>query len=262
MPGYVENAEKWKTICRIDYFTYFITAWIAFNAWYKNFYPGTESDAEIINKIKTETNRVRSKIVALVEGTDTDNESRNFKGHLSNLHNQLERVRIENEATRITFLELVVDRNTKTSETKTYRRVTYKVEIDPANRKKITCAVTDAASIHRFLKVQNNGYNFAEIEAESTYVALSNEKQIMLKECYKEVNPRKPLCLLVDPGKPHIKIGSYQFVNDSDLIARAVIAVIYNLRNALFHGQIVPEKETQKVYEPAYQILATLVEIL
>lgn len=246
MPGYVENAEKWKAICRIDYFTYFITAWIAFNAWYKNFYPGIDTDAEIIKKIKTETNRVRNKIIALVEGPDTDNESRKFKGHLSDLHNQLERVRIENDATRITFLELVVDRNTKTTETKTYRGFTYKVEIDPANRKKITCTIIDATTTQRFFKVQNDGYNFAEIETEGTYSTLSTEKKSILRECYKEVNPKKPLCLLVEPGKPNIKIGSYQFVNDSDLIARAVITVIYNLRNALFHGEIVPEKETQK----------------
>ena len=35
-----------------------------------------------------------------------------------------------------------------------------------------------------------------------------------------------------------------------------------NLRNVLFHGEIVPDNETNKVYEPAYHILYTLIQAL
>ena len=75
-----------------------------------------------------------------------------------------------------------------------------------------------------------------------------------------EVNPRKPVSLLAGETGECIKIGSYRFVNDLNLIARSVITVIYNLHNSLFHGQIVTDKETQRVYEPAYHILSMLVE--
>ena len=61
---------------------------------------------------------------------------------------------------------------------------------------------------------------------------------------------------------PNIKIGAYYLVDDPELIARAVITVIYGLRNALFHGEIVPNSDAQGVYEPAYHILAKLVQHL
>ena len=37
--NYTENAEKWKVLADIDYITQFVKAWIAFNAWYKNYFP-------------------------------------------------------------------------------------------------------------------------------------------------------------------------------------------------------------------------------
>ena len=89
---------------------------------------------------------------------------------------------------------------------------------------------------------------------------MSRERKTKLKRCYQEINPRKPVTLLTNDVGHCIKIGSYHFVNNADLIAKGVITVIYNLRNALFHGQIVPDRETQKVYEPAYHILSMLVE--
>ena len=52
------------------------------------------------------------------------------------------------------------------------------------------------------------------------------------------------------------------FKNDLELIAKATITVIYNLRNSLFHGQLVPNRNTQLVYEPAYHILRMLVTSL
>ena len=40
MPStYTENADKWKSLADIDYFTHFVKAWIPFNAWYKTYYP-------------------------------------------------------------------------------------------------------------------------------------------------------------------------------------------------------------------------------
>ena len=36
--------------------------------------------------------------------------------------------------------------------------------------------------------------------------------------------------------------------------------MLYSLRNALFHGQIIPNKDTNLVYEPAYKILKMLID--
>lgn len=261
MPNYyIENAEKWKAIANIDYFTHFVKAWIPFNAWYRNSYTALDSDAEIMQEIKTTHNRFKDKLVTLIEGPIEDNESRIFKTHLSDLHYHLERCAIHNTGERVSFLNLVVERNSKTVETMTYRGFVYKVEIDSANRKRILSTIFDKKAATRLSIAQTNGYNIDEVEGNPDYQKLTPELKAKIKACYHAVNPRKPLCLLTTDANDCIDVGSYHFINDADLIAKAVIAVIYTLRNALFHGQIIPDKDTQKVYEPAYQVLGILVE--
>jgi len=52
------------------------------------------------------------------------------------------------------------------------------------------------------------------------------------------------------------------FINDSEQLCKGIIEILYKLRNTLFHGEIVPDSDTNKVYEPAYQILYTLIQAL
>lgn len=40
------------------------------------------------------------------------------------------------------------------------------------------------------------------------------------------------------------------------------IEILYKLRNILFHGEVVPDNNANKVYEPAYQILHVLIQAL
>lgn len=87
--GYIENIEKWKTLTDIDYFTYFIKAWISFNAWYRNHYQNVNSDREAINKIKNKNNTIRSKSIGLLNDNNTSEESTTFKTALSSLHKSL-----------------------------------------------------------------------------------------------------------------------------------------------------------------------------
>jgi hypothetical protein len=261
MPNYyIENAEKWKALANIDYFTHFVKAWIPFNAWYRNSFTALDSDAEIMQEIKTTHNRFKDKLVTLIEGNSEDNEIRIFKMHLSDLHYHLERYPIYNNGERVSFLNLVVERNTKTIESMTYRTFVYKVETDIANRKRISTSILDKNAAVRLMIVQTNGYSAAEIEANPDYQRLPPELKAKAKTCYQSVNPRKPVCLLTTDEGDFIDVGTYHFINDAELISKAVITVIYMLRNALFHGQIIPDKDTQKVYEPAYHVLSTLVE--
>jgi len=255
---YVENTEAWKALSNIDYFTYFVKAWIPFNAWYRNSYPALESDAEIMHQIRTQPNSFKNRIISLLENTDSD--SIVFKENLYRLHYQLERNHIYNRGVRISFENIVVEENPVITETRTYRGFSYNVEIDAGNKRKITSTIIkDIKSVIRLDICQNNGYNLDEIVNHSQYKALPPECKRILKACYEEVNPRKAISLLATDPSDSIKIGNYNFVNDSELISKAVITVIYNLRNSLFHGQLVPDRNTQLVYEPAYQMLRMLV---
>ena len=256
---YVANAENWKALSNIDYFTHFVKAWIPFNAWYRNSYPALESDAEIMQQIKTQHNSCRNRIISLIENPETDNDSKIFKMYLGELHHQLERNHIHNRGVRISFTNIVVEDNPQIIFEREYRKFSYKVEIDAGNRRRTTSTVIDSKSVTRMHFIQTAGYNLDELLAEAQYKALPPECQHLLKTCYGEVNPKKAISLLeMDPSNS-LKIGNYSFVNDSELIAKAIITIIYNLRNSLFHGQLVPDRNTQLVYEPAYHMLRMLV---
>jgi hypothetical protein len=258
MPNYyVENAEAWKALSNIDYFTYFVKAWIPFNAWYRNSYPGLESDGEIMHQIRSQPNSFKNRIISLLENTDSDSVV--FKENLYHLHHQLERNHVYNKGVRLSLENIVVEENPIRTETRTYRGFSYNVEIDASNKRKITSTIIDIRSVIRLDICQNNGHNWDEIVNHSQYRRLPPECKRILKTCYEEVNPRKAASLLATDPSDAIKIGSYNFRNDPELIAKAIITVIYNLRNSLFHGQLVPDRNTQLVYEPAYHMLRMLV---
>ncbi|MCD4681481.1 MAG: hypothetical protein K8S00_13945 [Bacteroidales bacterium] len=256
---YTENAEKWRVLSDIDYFTQFVKAWIAFNAWYKNNFPTLKSDKEAIRAIKTGDNRFKDKLERLLNGDD--NDSKLIKNEISNLHYQLERHQVKNKEHRISFEKIIIEENPKTHETFQRNTLTYEVKRNRNNHKLIELKITDRNGNNKLLLKQNNGYDLAELENDDQYQSLSPIQKKNLKYCYEEINPHKSISLLTHEVD-YIQIGSYQFIDDIDKICKGVITALYLLRNSLFHGQIIPDKETNKVYEPAYHILHKLVEEL
>ena len=83
MAGYkewIENAEV-----KIDYFSAFLKAWIAFNAWY-NEEIHEKTDQQCIEKI-CDNSRFKSYITNLLAAED--NEAVSFKNNLAKLHEVL-----------------------------------------------------------------------------------------------------------------------------------------------------------------------------
>ncbi len=262
MPNqYIENSERWKALSHIDYFTQFVKAWIPFNAWYKNSYQNLEHDGEIIEAIKTESNKFRNKIVSLLDGEE--NENRIFKNHIADLHYQLERNHVFNKKERICFAEIVIEQNKDTIKEFSRRGITFKAERNPSNWKNIKLCILNKSKTLIFNYEQQNGYNIDEMKKSSEFQGLFIEYQKNIEFCYKAINPYKPISLLVStPTTDSIKIGTYDFMNDKGKIAKGIIIILYLLRNALFHGEIIPDRQTQKVYEPAYHVLNQLIETL
>lgn len=86
MAGYkewIENAE-----IKIDYFSAFLKAWIAFNAWY-NFSGEIPSgnDQQCIEYISEQSNRFRTYIINLL--SQDGSESKTYKDNLAKLHESL-----------------------------------------------------------------------------------------------------------------------------------------------------------------------------
>lgn len=262
MPNpYIENSERWKALSHIDYFTQFVKAWIPFNAWYKNYYPQLTYDSEIIEEIKNSSNNFKNKVIALLNGTD--NDSIMFKNHVSNLHYNLERKYIYNKGDRVSFSKMVIELNQKAREEFSRYGVTYKAERNPSNWKNVKTYILDRNNNQWFFYEQTNGYNFDELKNSPAFQRLNPSQKQNLGICYESVNPYKAIFLLsLSDSTDSVRIGQYNFIHDREKITKGIITAVYHLRNALFHGEIVPDKETQKVYEPAYYILNQLIEAL
>lgn len=75
------------------------------------------------------------------------------------------------------------------------------------------------------------------------------------------VAPRKIMSVLAPHSSPDsLKFGSTDFIQDPDKVFSALVDVIYNLRNALFHGSITPNDQHNEIYEPAYHIVMRFVK--
>jgi len=219
-----------------------------------------KTDRNAINEIKSEPNRVKDRTETLINGND--NDSNIFKNEISNLHYQLERTIIRNNGEKISFENIVIETNPKNQERFTRNRITYEVIRDAGNQKLITSKVIDSNGNEKLLIEQNNGYNLEELKNDPQYQRLTPTQRNNLDSCYKEINPKKPISLIARTDESYIDIGSYRFIDDIDKICKGVIEVLYMMRNSLFHGEIIPNRETNKVYEPAYHILHKLVEAL
>ena len=110
MPVSQENINRWIDQANIDYIGHYIKAWIPFNAWYNNTFPQLRNDRAKINTIKNEPNTVRNVINTLLE---TDSQlSLEFRSHLATLIFHLQEYQIDGREGRISFENIVKERNT------------------------------------------------------------------------------------------------------------------------------------------------------
>lgn len=253
---YTENAEKWRALADIDYITHFVKAWISFNAWYKNCYPDLTTDSAIINEIKMRPNTFKDNLENLLKGENTD--SILFKNEISNLHYRLERHTVRNNQEKISFENITIERNPKHYEKLERNTLIYEITRESGNHKIIDSKITDRPGRIKFTFSQTNSYDLDELITCNEYLKLSKPQKDNLAYCYKELDPNKKICLLATEDDC-IQIGNYSFINDSEKMCKGIITVLYLLRNSLFHGEIIPNRDTNRVYESAYHILHQLV---
>lgn len=259
MPNlYIENSEKWKPLASIDYFTQFVKAWIPFNAWYKNCYPDIRTDKQAIKEIKSNPNKFRNKLISLLN--DRGNDGAAFKSRIAELHLELERKHIFNKDERISFEKIVIEENPNNQHDFQHKTLTYKVE--RRTQQQIQIDIVKNNGTVKFSYTQNSRFDIDDLISHQEFIRLSTTQQNNLKACYEEINPSKPINLLSNDINNCIQMGNLHFINDSDKLCKGVIEILYKLRNVLFHGEIIPDSDTNKVYEPVYQILYILIQAL
>ena len=262
---YTTNKDEWRALADIDYFGMFVKAYIPFNAWMNVTYPASPMDRAKINAVKRDTNPFRDKIYALLDASTQ--EGANFRNAIGELHYLLENHHIHNQDRRITFTDIVLGKNPDNIKEDSYRGIGFRVQYGNGSgtdtHTHSLIKRRDGSAI--FTKTQED-YNLSELKACPDYALLSDEYKTRLVKCYELVIPNLTKNLLTgfdatDPTK-YYNIGQFKFVKEREYIAQGLIEILYNMRNSLFHGELIPNKEANKIYGAAYKILRELIEAL
>src|SRR5205807_8557651 len=102
----IANVNQWLEKSEIDYFTHFVKAWIPFNAWYRQSYDTLKGEREILDQVKSDGNRVRSRFIAKLEGADPESEE--IRNHIAALHRRLGADPLKDNKSNVISFERVI----------------------------------------------------------------------------------------------------------------------------------------------------------
>lgn len=251
------NLAYWKERTKIDYFTHFIQTYILFNAWYRGTYGSSKREFEILDEIKLQPNTIRSRIVPLLSDLN-DEEGHQLRAHVALLHQRLESNHLHDKyRKRITCTCVGLGDNPHTHQTGNYSGITY--EVDARKPKAIKIIVTKSWGI-AFDYIQITGYNWQDVENHQDFHMLSGTQVGTLRQYYERANPRLTTNLLDLKGGEYLSFGTYQFCRNPEHIFAGLVGIIYDLRNLLFHGELVPVDEYNETYGAAYHVLKQFVK--
>lgn len=269
-----ENIKLWIEQSNIDYIGHFIKAWIPFNAWYNNNYPTLKTDREKISTIKSQSNSVRNGINAYMESDSQ--EGQEFRSYISALYYQLQQTQIDSRDGRIWFDSALKDKNPnneinnrdigqnrfylKRTDGETLGEV---LEIKVVLKKK-----SDGSTIYLYT---HSAYDIFHLQSHAGFQALSISRQEHIRILFLELEPIKTDTVLqtnkVESPRNYYQCDSYTLRRDTSNpncysihICKALLEILYQLRNVLFHGELVPNSGAQKVYKEAYHILKMILD--
>lgn len=251
--------QEWVKLIEVDWLGQYAKAWIAFNAWYRKSL-GTGHDRHIIQKIKSD----KKKICPTIESffMDTGTESKAFQSNVAELQSLLALTGIESGGRKISF-EAITDYKYTQNIKETVDEITYEIEMDIENAQR-NVKVKNSSNENIFNGTISQKVERLDVDEEwfksvfeNTQHSLSDSIQETLIAFLKESSPIHNI--LAGTKEDCIKIENFQFINNQNLIVRTLIEILYQLRNTLFHGEITPTPQIQKVYEPAYLILKRII---
>ena len=266
----LSNWIKWS---KADYYVLFVKAWIPFNAWYhKTYFDETScyKDKDMIFKVKTVDNPYKQKLKNLL--TTSGDEAHEFRFHLAQLYHELELHTVPNANERLTFNTIWADESNLDNSIVEFGQKKYvfsKIASPPPGGKKYKIEIqkkldgTTKAMIELFKK------KMPELMSNPDFQALNETDREKVKECLTSVLNHKPAGIVKQPkangGKPQHSIVIDDHIplyltEDTDLVARAVIQLLYQLRCIMFHGSLDPAVANQGIYKHAYYIQEILLK--
>jgi len=274
MPINQENINLWIQQSDIDYIGHFIKAWIPFNAWYNSSFATLNSDREKISAIKTQPNSVRNGINSLMESDSQQGQE--FRNYLAALYYQLQQNQIDGREGRIWFENALREKNPvnlidnrEIGHNKYYLKRTDGTHLGKVEEMKVILKrKSDNQTIFNYT---HNEYDLQHLQSYSDFQPLSDTRKEQIRLLFQKLEPIK-IDTLIETNKSESPINYYQcdsYTLKRDVsnpnchaihIVKALVEVLYQLRNVLFHGELVPNNGAQKVYKEAYLILKMILE--
>lgn len=254
MPSYKDWIRKIDI--DIDYYSAFVKAWIAFNAWYRNEFT-ERTDREIIEKLKTNSNRFRGYIETLLDTNNNADDAISFKENLNNLQTALVNASIVTQERgginqQISFSEIAIN-NPKNLSEGDYRTTHYKIQ--RTRQKIITLVHRKNNSADIYFQFEQDKYDEIELDVHADFLRLGPEQQGQCKAFYKEVCP-----YVVESVLKKDRNNNIIFITERAKVSRGIIEVLYLLRCSLMHGEVTPDNNSLEVYKYAYYILAAILK--
>lgn len=256
----VANLKQWLDLADIDYFTCYVKAWIPFNAWYRHEYEALAQERDILNEVKRDGNRIRARFIAKIDGGDAEAEE--LRNYIAALHRRLSNDPLQDRRKRkVSFEQVLIGPNPSRIGERKVGHWIYKVERITNSKQVIATITSSRGNVHSTI-TQTNGWDVEEFELMSAYLALNPDDRAVLQQSYHAANPSVFKSLLVSPNPTGgiLMMDGYHFTSDKEALFAGLIEVLYSMRNLLFHGEVVPDPQTNRTYEPAYHILRRLLE--
>lgn len=235
-----QRFKHFKEFIEIDYFTCFSKCYFALNAYIKAKFEC--SDREKIDILKEDL-AIQNRFKELLNNAT-------FYSNLKEFKQRLYDTKVKNEGHIISFEKVKIQsfqNKDITNNNQPIKRdgITYILKICSGKDEKISfeCINSKEETIQ-----EKTTCKYAELETELNRTKLSKSQRDFIKSCFDEEISQytRNLMNIIDDIEP-TKTTDYQ------LIYKGFIEILYQLRNALFHGEIDPKEENAcKVYKLAY----------
>ena len=256
MPSYRDWIRKIDI--EIDFYSAYIEAWIAFNSWYRSEF-SERTDRDIIEKLKSQSNRFKGYIETLLDVNNNSEESVEFKSNLSKLQASLVNAPIVTQERsgvnqQISFSEIAIN-NPKSLSEGDYRQTHYRVQRIGSKITTLAHRKGDPATV--FFCFEQDKYEETELDVHADFRRLGIEQQGQCKAFYKEVCP-----YVIESVLCKDRNNNVVFVTERSKVSRGIIEVLYLLRCSLMHGEVTPDINTAQVYKYAYYVLSAILKKL
>ncbi|MFV0231536.1 hypothetical protein OBK30_00500 [Empedobacter falsenii] len=268
-----ENINRWIEQSDIDYIGHYIKAWIPFNAWYNNTFQSLSTDREKINEIKHNPNTVRNAINSLMEAESA--LSMEFKSHLASLIFHTAEQNILGRDGVINFENIIKLKNSENQKSEEFGLNKYFVKrIDGIGIGQVTQVqvnVKRKSNNTSVFSYSHTDYDLEHLQNHPSYQSQSTQIKTQIRIYYQQLKPYETISIIEsdikESPKNYYKCDNLNLKRDTTNTAcyahnvvKALIEVLYQLRNVVFHGELVPNRDAQKIYNSAFHLLKIILE--